>query len=280
MSQSVGEWQQEVWEYYDKNGRHDLPWRLPDADGGFDPYKIAVSEIMLQQTQVSRVIPKFQQFISKFPTVTVLANATLADVIVAWNGLGYNRRAKFLWQAAGMVESDFAGKFPQTVSELIKLPGIGVNTAGAIAAYAYNRPVVFIETNIRTVLIHHAFTNETNVQDKALIPELQIAADAADANPARSVRTWYWALMDYGTFLKQTVGNVSQQSAHYARQSAFEGSKRQLRGQVLRALAGTPLAFTELMQDMQDDRLQTVLDDLAREGIIAYKHQRYHLGTA
>ena len=280
MMQPSNGWQQTVWDYYGEHGRHDLPWRKPGPDGAFDPYKVTVSEIMLQQTQVSRVVPKYQQFLAHFPTVRSLAQAELSEVIVAWSGLGYNRRAKFLWQTARMIVSEYSGVLPQTISELVKLPGVGANTAGAIAAYAYNKPVVFVETNVRTVLIHHLFADETNITDKALIPCLQDAVDAVVHNDDQSVREWYWAVMDYGTFLKQTVGNLSQQSAHYAKQSAFKGSRRQVRGVVLRALATGSLTGKQLAEHSADKRLQAVLDDLTREAIITYKDGQYHLGVA
>ena len=163
------DFQQTVWEYYDQSGRHSLSWRLPEPDGRFNPYKIMVSEVMLQQTQVSRVIVKYQQFLELFPTVTDLARAELGQVLTAWQGLGYNRRAKFLWQAAQMVEAEFAGVFPQDQKELTRLPGIGINTAGAIMAYAYDQPVSFIETNIRTVFIHHFFHDQQAVPDQLIM---------------------------------------------------------------------------------------------------------------
>src|SRR5215471_3425360 len=158
-----------VFEYYQNHGRHDLPWRLPDSNGSFHPYKILVSEIMLQQTQVPRVLPKFKDFIGQFPTIQSLAQAPLKDVLVAWQGLGYNRRAKFLWQAAQAIIQDSEGTVPSTESDLVKLPGIGKNTAGAISAYAFNQPAIFIETNIRTVFIHHFFKDQVDVPDKALL---------------------------------------------------------------------------------------------------------------
>ena len=265
-----------VWDYYDVHGRHDLPWRIPAADGSFDPYKIMVSEIMLQQTQVGRVIPKYEQFLQQFPTLTTLSVAPLASVLQAWSGLGYNRRAKFLWQAAQQVQAQWDGVFPQAVDELVTLPGIGKNTAGAIATYAYNTAEVFIETNIRTVFIHHFFADHADVSDADLLPYITQALQ----QPGRSPREWYWALMDYGTYLKQSVGNVSRRSKAYAKQSTFEGSKRQVRGQVLRALADGPQSVGELTERIPDDRLQTVLTDLIRENMLFEDDGRYHLGTA
>lgn len=275
---NISDFVRTVWGYYDEHGRHNLPWRQPAPDGTFDPYKIMVSEIMLQQTQVGRVIPKYQQFLQQFPTVSALAAAPLADVLQAWNGLGYNRRAKFLWQASQYVQTQCAGVFPQTIDELVALPGVGKNTAGAIAAYAYQAPVSFIETNIRTVYIHHFFADHANVSDAALLPF--ITQTLSERGAHRSPREWYWALMDYGTFLKQTVGNVSRKSKSYAKQSAFEGSKRQVRGQVLRALAAGPQTQTDLAAIVTDDRLQTVLADLTRESMLFEVDGRYHLGTA
>src|ERR1700709_595035 len=111
-----------LWDFYAKAGRESLPWRQPEANGSFDPYKIMVSELMLQQTQVSRVIPKYFQFLDLFPTVTKLAQASLAEVLTAWSGLGYNRRAKFLYQAAQMIVHEMEDNFPQTLEGLMKLP--------------------------------------------------------------------------------------------------------------------------------------------------------------
>ena len=128
----------------------DMPWRQDTR-----PYYVLVSELMLQQTQVDRVIPKFLAFITQFPDEKVLAGALLADVLKQWQGLGYNRRAKFLYESAKAVV--VLGAFPDDEAGLLKLPGVGKNTAGAILAYAYNQPGLFIETNIRAVYIHHFF---------------------------------------------------------------------------------------------------------------------------
>lgn len=287
--------QQTVWEYYRAHGRHGLPWRQFEPDGTLDPYKVLVSEVMLQQTQVPRVIPKFEAFIRQFPTLQSLASAPLADVLRAWNGLGYNRRAKFLWQATSMIVNDFGGRVPEAVSDLVKLPGIGHSTAGAIAAYSYNRPVVFIETNIRTVFIYHFFATEQQVPDKAIanlvaqtLPDeeggraagtrIHFASRAMRNTVGVShIRNWYWALMDYGTYLKQTVGNMNKQSKQYAKQSAFEGSRRQVRGQVLRLLSAHPLDVASLTQLVTDARLSEVLADLEREGLITKAGQAYSL---
>ncbi|HEY5806222.1 MAG TPA: hypothetical protein VIS56_02430 [Candidatus Saccharimonadales bacterium] len=259
-----------VWRYYRKHGRHNLPWRLPESDGSFNPYKVLVSEVMLQQTQVARVIPKYNQFLERFPSLAVLAGASLGDVLRAWNGLGYNRRAKFLWECAKRITAEYGGILPQTSAELVKLPGIGVNTAGAVLAYAFNQPVIFVETNIRTVFIYHFFASQQGVHDKQI---LDLLAKTLPNNP----REWYWALMDYGTHLKQTVGNLNSLSKHYAKQSRFEGSKRQIRGHVLRLLGESPRTISELRAGISDERLSDVLADLAEEGFIAQTARTYQL---
>jgi len=310
---TIAEFRRTVWNFYTERGRHDLPWRLPGADGSFDPYKILVSEIMLQQTQVSRVIPKYAAFLKSFPHVQALAAAPLGDVLAVWNGLGYNRRAKFLWQAAHMIVDKYNGDFPSSIDGLRKLPGVGVNTAGAVVVYSFNLPEPFIETNIRTVFIHHFFKDQTDVPDKeilgwvkktlpdekgkgvpefasspraminrtvsevymqrqnrSLLEESQNAAERSHRKTENSshYREWYWALMDYGTFLKQTVGNLSRSSKGYAKQSKFAGSVRQLRGAIIRNLLEAPSARADLAAAFPDERLDVVLADLIREGLI------------
>lgn len=257
----LDQFQATVWEHYRAHGRRDLPWRITQPDGSFDPYRILVSEIMLQQTQVPRVIPKFADFMVHFPAIDVLAAAPLAAVLTAWSGLGYNRRAKFLWLAGQRVMQEYGGQLPRTSAELVRLPGIGSNTASAVLAYAYNLPAVFVETNIRTVFIHHFFIGQLQVDDRDI-------RDLVARTLPDDVRSWYWALMDYGTHLKQTEGNLNKSSKHYAVQSAFAGSKRQIRGQVLRSLAGKPQSEAVLSRTITDGRLPGVLADLRAEGLI------------
>lgn len=260
-----------LWAFYDDQGRHDLPWRLAEPNGEFDAYKILVSELMLQQTQVQRVIPKFNEFLMKFPDAVTLAAASLAEVLVLWSGLGYNRRAKYLWQAAHAIGNDLGGELPSTVNELVKLPGVGPNTAGAIAAYAYNQPALFIETNIRTAYIHHFFSDQTDVSDKQILSKL------TDTLDHEHPREFYWALMDYGSYLKRTVGNLNRSSTTYAKQSTFAGSQRQVRGQVLRALAGGKQSTRQLRTVINDERVQSVLADLLAENLIKKVGQWYSL---
>lgn len=279
---TAAEFQHIVWQYYERHGRRELPWRAPEPDGKFDPYKIMVSELMLQQTQVSRVVPKYWQFLERFPDVSRLASAPLGDVLIAWQGLGYNRRAKFLWQAAQMVEGQMAGEFPSSQTELTALPGVGVNTAGAIAAYAYNQPVVFVETNVRTVIIHHYFNDhfEKLASGGPAVNDAQIKEVVARTLPPKDAREWYWALMDYGTHIKQQFGNKSRASKSYSKQSPFEGSRRKVRGAVIRYLSQQPtrlVGLEELAAAEPDARLTQVLDDLVREHLIRQESGRYRL---
>ncbi len=224
-----------IWDYYKKQGRHDLPWRKTR-----DPYEILVSEIMLQQTQIARVMTKWAEFLKKFPTAQALADAPVTDVLKAWQGLGYNRRALNLKRAAETVMRDFGGKFPKAAADLESLPGIGQSTRGAIMAFAFGLPTAFIETNIRAIYIHHFFPNKKStskdaakhatqlVHDRDLMPLIEKTLDRE--NP----RDWYYALMDYGVHLKQTLPNPSRKSAHHAKQSAFKGSNREVRSRILK----------------------------------------------
>lgn len=253
--------QKTVWAYYAAHKRT-MPWREQPT-----PYYVLVSEVMLQQTQVPRVVPKFEAFIQAFPTISVLANAPLGAVLKVWNGLGYNRRAKYLWQAAGQS----GGRLQPDLAWLTKLPGIGPNTAGAILAYVFNQPAVFVETNIRTVFIHHFFANQTAVAD-AEIKKL-VAATLPKAN----VREWYWALMDYGAHLKATTGSSLQRAAAHKKQTKFAGSTRQLRGRIIKALIGGSLTHEQLLQQAADDRAPEVITDLLSEGLIKQRGKHYSI---
>jgi A/G-specific adenine glycosylase len=267
----IKEFQAVVWRYYDAHGRHELPWRQPDADGQFNAYKIFISELMLQQTQVVRVIPKYQAFITRYPGVESLAGAKLAEVLELWNGLGYNRRAKFVRLTAQQVMAEFGGAFPKVRRDLEQLPGIGPNTAGAILAYACNEPVVFIETNLRSVFIHHYFAKQQNVSDTEITELITATLDTEQP------RLWYWALMDYGAFLKHSIGNVNRASKSYTRQSPFVGSRREVRGQIIRQLIRGPLSEEQLQMAVSDHRLLEVLTELQKEGFIELEKSHYRL---
>jgi A/G-specific adenine glycosylase len=263
--------QEIIWDNYAKHGRHDLPWRQMDKDGSLDAYHILVSEMMLQQTQVARVIEKYQAFLRSFPDVASLAAAPLSEVLALWSGLGYNRRAKFLHAAAKQIQDEYNGHVPQTIEALVALPGIGPNTAAAIVAYAFNQPVTFIETNIRTVYIHHFFADSEEVTDKQIMARLEETVDREQP------REFYWALMDYGTYVKATVGNTNRRSRHYTKQSAFAGSRRQVRGWIIAELLKGPQTLRDLALLNPDTRLESVLQSLASEGFIEQKKHHYKL---
>ncbi len=246
----------------------DMAWRVDTR-----PYYVLVSEIMLQQTQVSRVDAKFAEFVARFPDVESLAKSDLSDVLKAWSGLGYNRRAKFLWQAAQMIVSDFGGEIPRTKDDLVKLPGVGENTAGAILAYAYNQPVVFVETNIRTVYLHHFFADRDDVAD------VEIRDKVAETLDTEHPREWYWALMDHGVWLKsQKLGQITR-SQHYAKQSKLAGSVREVRGQILKALQSGALSRVQLRAAINaDERFDVASQGLLEEGLITEHSGKISLG--
>lgn len=266
MGMNTADFQDTIWQKAHELYR-DMPWRRDTR-----PYYVLVSEIMLQQTQVERVIPKFEAFIAAFPDIAALAKAPLAEVLQLWSGLGYNRRAKFLHEAAKKIVSDYEGTFPQSPEELISLPGVGQNTAGAILAYAYNQPVVFIETNVRTVYFYHFFEGEDTVTDRQL---REIAEETVDREHPRE---WYWALMDYGSFLKRQGGGQNNKSRHYKKQSALKGSIREVRGQIIKELAAKERSVAELREVLQaDERFEVALAGLERDGLVANSKGQLHL---
>lgn len=250
------------------HGRHQLPWRKTD-----NPYRILVSEVMLQQTQVPRVIEKYREFLREFPTVAALAEAPLSRVLANWSGLGYNRRAKFLHDAAKAVVSSYNGKIPAVYSELVELPGIGPYTASAVAVFAYNQPEVLIETNIRTVFIHEFFPDEEKVSDAELLPHIQAAMKTQ--NP----REWYWALMDYGSHIKKLHGNSARRSKAYVRQSPFAGSLRQVRGAIVRTLHAGPRSAAALAKELAYplERIEEALSALAADELIFKQRTRWSI---
>lgn len=269
---------------YYKDNKRDFPWRRTH-----DPYKILVSEIMLQQTQTARVIEKYEVFIKAFPTVVSLANISTSEVLKLWQGLGYNRRALYLKRSAEIINKEFSNKIPDTKSELIKLPGIGENTAGAILAFAYNKPEVFIETNIRRVFIHEFFQSKENVSDQEILPLIrqtlprkkqqrsrlagdEITSEGWLRNPegvSRDAKEWYYALMDYGAFLAKVETNANRRSKHYTKQSKFEGSFRQVRGKILKLLLEKPLHQNILSSNFENkEKFKKALEQLEKEEFI------------
>ena len=250
-----------VLDYHAAFGRS-FPWR--DTR---DPWAILVSEVMLQQTQTERVVPKYEAFLAAFPTPAGLAEASLERLLALWSGLGYNRRALALKRAAVIVARDRGGRLPDDEEGLLALPGIGPYTARAVAAFAFLKPSVFIETNIRTVYLYHFFPGAEGVHDRSLEPLIAASLDRADP------RTWYYALMDYGAFLKRRYGNPNARSAHYAKQSPFADSKRRIRGAILREVSGQRrLGLDELARGLpfSRERVEEALADLVAEGFLAY----------
>jgi A/G-specific adenine glycosylase len=254
--------------HYRRHGRC-MPWRETR-----DPYRILVSEIMLQQTQVDRVRGKYVEFLAAFPDIATLAAAPFERVIAAWQGLGYNRRAVALHRCARILELEHRGRVPDDTAALVALPGIGVATAASIRAFAFDAPVVFIETNIRRVFIHEFFPGREAVADAELLPLV------ATALAKRSPREWYYALMDYGAALARQVPNPNRRSKAYTRQSRFEGSDRQIRGAILRALVGAaPLTGSVIARAVVGDcaRVLRLLGDLEREGFVQRVGARFKI---
>lgn len=250
----IPEFQAIIWRYYRKNARS-MPWRDEPT-----LYHVLVSEIMLQQTQVDRVREKYAQFLARFPDVETLAGATLADVLVTWQGLGYNRRAKFLHEAAKIIARDGA---PRSQAALMALPGVGKNTAGAIMNYVYEQPTPFIETNIRTVYFHHFYPDGEVISDMALE---RIVIETMDREYPRE---WFWALMDYGTWLKKQAGGRLKQSRHYKKQAPLKGSVRELRGELLRMLAARACPEAKLRERFSTDaRFVRAFTGLQRDGLV------------
>ena len=261
-SPGIPAFRQMVLSHYEQYGR-DMAWRNTT-----DPYQILVSEIMLQQTQVERVNSKFPEFIRAFPDFAALAAAPLGNVLTVWQGMGYNRRAIALQKCAIRVMTEYNGILPADVDILATFPGIGRATASSIAAFAFNMPVVFIETNIRRVFIHFFFTGTDRVSDRDILPLVKKALYRK--NP----RVWYWALMDLGSALKKTVPNPNRRSVHYTRQSAFDGSDRKIRGALLKiVLKDHFLEEEEIIARVPEDRQRTkrILCTLEEEGFIQRK---------
>lgn len=297
-------------EFVAKKGRElyrDLPWRRT-----YDPYAIWISEVMLQQTQVSRVDGRWQRWLERFPTVDALAAAAPSDVLEEWQGLGYNRRALSVHRAAQAI-SEAGGVFPQDPKELVKLPGIGPATAAGIRAFAFNLHGVYLETNVRTVFLHELYPQAEGVPDSELIPLVELTCpasveDAADAVAAvtdavvdtaaesdeteLTPRSWYYALLDYGAYLKKTIPNPSRRSKSHVKQSRFEGSHRQKRAELLRVLlahkdeggAEFETLHQELCQIEVNEGRETLdeqvtlglLEELAKEGF-CQKNNEYWL---
>ena len=248
-----------IWNYYAHNKRN-FVWR-----NNHTPYTITVSEIMLQQTQTNRVVQKYQTFIDTFSSFEDLAQASLKEVLAAWQGLGYNRRGLALHTCAQKIVQEYRGILPNNPEVLVTFPGIGKATAASICAFAFNIPTVFIETNIRTVFIHFFFGNRSEIKDTEIYPLVEATVDHNNA------REWYYALMDYGVMLKKNLPNPSRKSAHHTQQSKFEGSDRQIRGMILKILTAQPYAsYEELCSLIEREpiRIEKALLELCKERFV------------
>jgi A/G-specific adenine glycosylase len=247
--------------------RRSLPWRKTR-----NPYRILISEIMLQQTAVERVLGKYTCFTRRFPGFRSLADAPLADILCVWQGLGYNRRAIALKRTAQIILTEFNGKLPASKSELLTLPGIGDYTASAILAFAFDQPSVFIETNIRRVFIHFFFNDRDSIDDSEILPILQQTLEGSDP------REWYYALMDYGAMIGKKVANPNRRSAHYRSQTRFQGSDRQVRGMILKVLLlGKVTSRKELIAELglAPQKVDENLARLIQEGFLKKERRRY-----
>lgn len=266
-----------IWEE-GKRLYRDLPWRNID-----DPYQVLVSEVMLQQTQVSRVLNHWERFCALFPSIDALASADTALVLEQWQGLGYNRRALALKHSAEICSERYEGRVPQTQEALRALPGIGAATAAGVVAFAYRRPTVYIETNVRTVFIHEFFPSAASVTDKEL--SILVEATCSQDDP----RGWYYALLDYGAHLKQSLVNPSRKSAHYTRQDAFTGSRRQKRAALLRTVLARPGIHVEkLHAQLNEDEVSagreqvdsatfdSLVKDMIHEGFFHVRSNRFY----
>lgn len=264
------EFNQFIWNYY-KDNKRILPWRE-----SITSYGVVVSELMLQQTQVPRVLVKYPEFLVNFPDFESLAQAPFERLLRVWQGMGYNRRVKYLQQIAQKIIWEHRGVVPDNPTTLEAFPGIGPATARSIITYIYNKPEIFIETNIRRIYIHHFFSDASNISDKQLYPFIEKTIDKK--NP----REWYYALMDYGTALAKIVANPNRKSKHYTKQSKFEGSNRQVRGGILKILLEKEKLTKEdivVLTNFERERVYPVLEELQNEGFINEKKGIYTIKT-
>lgn len=251
--------------YYKRCGR-DFTWRKTR-----DPYRVLVSEIMLQQTQTQRVAERFPLFLRDFPNLRALARAPQSDVIRAWEGLGYYRRARNLHRAAQAVVELHDGRIPESYDALRALPGVGAYTAAAVSAFAFDCGVPMIETNIRSVYLYVFFKGARLVSDREIL-EL-----VAATMPAKNVRDWFYALMDLGVELKRQRPLINHASRYHKIQSPFKGSDRRVAAQVLRHIvrstrpvskAAIAKEIQRSIEDVRSEQIERALTRLEREALI------------
>jgi len=229
---------------------------------------------MLQQTQTGTVSEKFLKFTEFYPNFISLAESPLENVLKAWQGLGYNRRAIALKKIAEIVIREYNGELPDSLDILKSFPQIGHNTASSIIAFAFNEPTVFIETNIRRVFLYFFFPQKQSVKDKEILPLIQDTMD--NKNP----RIWYYALMDYGVMLKKKHPELNKRSAHYRKQAQFKGSDREIRGKILKVLLEKQsVAEIDLKKlfKAKPERIKKILDRMVKEGFIKKINNKYSI---
>jgi A/G-specific adenine glycosylase len=268
--------------------RRDLPW-LNDPR----PWAILVSEVMLQQTSTARVVVPWTRFMERFPTADACAQAPLAEVLVAWSGLGFPRRAKALHDAARLIVDEFSGVVPGEVEELRRLPGVGEYTANAVASFAHGRPVAVLDTNVGRVLAR-AVANDTLAMRAAreLAQELLPRSDAARFNQAMldlgaqfcraTPRCGECPLASSCAWRREGGSDPAPRSAAVSRpQAPYGGSDRQLRGRVLRELHDGPRSRTYLVKTLgvEGARARSVLAGLVGDGLIARVGRSYCLSA-
>ncbi|RMG59267.1 MAG: A/G-specific adenine glycosylase [Deltaproteobacteria bacterium] len=254
-----------VYDCYRRLGRS-FPWRETD-----DPYEIFVSEMMLQQTPVQRVMGKYEEFLKHFPIVQKLAEADLSSVLKVWSGIGYNRRALYLRNAARKICEIHGGTIPSSLKALLNLPGVGQSTAGALLNFAFRIPTPFVETNIRRAITHF-FQIPGETRDGEILSLVDATMDRK--NP----RTWFYALMDYGASLRRRP-EKGEKKEH--RHEPFRGSRREKRGKVLRALLSLgELTLEELERETGEERSQLtpLLRDMVEEGLLKQKGEFFLVG--
>ena len=258
----IRSFQRRIVAFYRIHGRF-LPWRKTT-----DPYAITVAELMLQQTQVERVIPKYEAWSKKWPTWRALSKATTRQLLTAWSGLGYNRRCLHLGKMAKIVETEYGGLLPSEQAALEKLPGVGRYTSRAILIFAHNVPLITIDTNIRRVLIYE-FGLPLSIT-RGELEEL-----AWRLLPKRRSRDWHNALMDYGAL------RVPKRTAPTGvRQGKFEGSRRQIRGEILRRLTKSKSAGLSAVAQAMGIRIESVREAAAKleqEGVVKVIRGRVRL---
>ena len=272
---TIPKFQKTILDWY-KDNKRNLPWRNTR-----NPYRIMVSEIMLQQTQVSRVLPKYKEFLQAFPDIKSLAQCKDADLLALWSGLGYWRRARFLKEACKAIIAKHNGKFPRDIKTLLNLPGIGPYTAGAISCFAFGNTDAFIDTNIRRVYLHFFFKDKDNISDKEILELAKKAVIKQD--PAN----WHWALFDYGALVLKDK-KINKKSRHYTKQSTFKGSFRSYRAKLMRTLLAQPeksmpknagLDYLEelLRNDEQDYSAIEILESLVQDNLVKQSNTRIFL---